>query len=60
VTSAFIGCIYLLVATSVIASGLLDEWFSLSVAVGAVAATLAAVATATAVWQARQPGGSPA
>jgi MFS family permease len=53
VTSAFIGCIYFVVATAVIGSGLLDEWLSLSVAVGAVAVVLACVAAAGAVWQAK-------
>ena len=53
-TAAFISCIYLVVATSVIASGLLDLRLSLSVAVGAVASSLAAVATLTAVWQASE------
>jgi MFS family permease len=36
VTAAFIGCIYLLVAVSVIGTGLLDLRFSLPVAVGSV------------------------
>ena len=58
VTSAFISCIYLVVACSVIASGLLDQWLSLPVAVGAVALVLAAVATAAAVWQVYSPGRS--
>ena len=53
VTSAFIGCIYLAVATSVIATGLLDRRLSLSLAVGVVALALAAVAVATAAWQLR-------
>ena len=51
VTSAFIGCIYLAVATAVIVSGLLDRWLALSSAVASVAITLAAVASATAAWQ---------
>jgi hypothetical protein len=51
VTSAFISCIYAVVAFSVIGSGLLDRWLSLSLAVGAVAVTLAAGALLTAVWQ---------
>ena len=52
VTAAFISCIYFLVATAVISSGLLDEWFSLSVSVGAVAAALIVIAGATALWHA--------
>jgi MFS family permease len=51
VTAAFIGCIYFLVATGVISTGLLDLRFSLSVAVGAVSVVLAATAIAGAVWQ---------
>jgi MFS family permease len=51
VTAAFISCIYFLVATSVITSGLLDEWFSLSLAVGAVATSLAILAALLALWQ---------
>jgi predicted MFS family arabinose efflux permease len=51
VTAAFIACIYFLVATSVISTGLLDLWLSLSVAVGAVALALTACALATAAWQ---------
>jgi MFS family permease len=54
VTAAFIGCIYLVVATSVIASGLLDVWLSLSVAVGLVSAVLAALALVTSGWQGRR------
>jgi MFS family permease len=56
VTSAFIGCIYLVVAVSVIATGVLDRRLSLSLAVGLVALALAAVAVATAVWQLRRSG----
>jgi hypothetical protein len=51
VTSAFIGCIYAVVAAAVIGTGLLDRWFSLSVAVAAVALALTAVASSIAVWQ---------
>lgn len=58
VTSAFIGCIYFVVATSVIASGVLDRWFALATAVGAVALTLALAATATTIWQIRAARGS--
>ena len=54
VTAAFISCIYFLVACSVIASGVLDLRFSLSVSVGAVAGALVALAAATAAWQAKQ------
>jgi MFS family permease len=51
VTAAFIACIYLLVATGVISTGLLDLRFSLSVAVGTVSVALAATAAAGSVWQ---------
>jgi MFS family permease len=51
VTAAFIGCIYFVVACAVIASGLLDLRFSLSVSVGEVAVALIVVALATAAWQ---------
>src|SRR5204862_3976652 len=44
VTAAFISCIYFLVATAVISSGLLDLHFSLTVSVGAVASALIVVA----------------
>ena len=54
VTSAFIACIYAMVACAVVGSGLLDRWFSLSLAVASVATILALVATATAVWQLAQ------
>jgi MFS family permease len=53
VTAAFIACIYFLVAAAVISTGLLDLRFSLSLAVGAVSVVLVAVASGTAVWQAR-------
>jgi len=49
VTSAFIGCIYALVAAAVLGTGLLDLRFSLSLSVGAVSTALLAVALATAV-----------
>lgn len=51
VTAAFISCIYLLVACSVITSGLLDLRFSLSVSVASVAVALIVVAVVTAAWQ---------
>jgi MFS family permease len=51
VTAAFIGCIYFLVASSVIATGLLDLRFSLSVSVAAVSIFLLACALAAAGWQ---------
>jgi hypothetical protein len=51
VTAAFISCIYFLVATAVISSGLLDEWFTLSLSVGTVATVLAALAGSLAIWQ---------
>jgi hypothetical protein len=59
VTAAFIACIYALVASAVIASGLLDLRVSLELAVGAVATTLAGCALGTALWQLRA-GLSPA
>jgi predicted MFS family arabinose efflux permease len=51
VTAAFIACIYALVATAVISSGLLDLRLSLELSVGAVAIVLACCALATALWQ---------
>lgn len=51
VTAAFIACIYFLVASAVIATGLLDLRLSLSVSVGAVALALVAAALAAAAWQ---------
>jgi Major Facilitator Superfamily len=51
VTAAFIACIYFLVATSVIATGLLDLRLSLTLSVGAVALVLCCCAFATAGWQ---------
>jgi hypothetical protein len=51
VTAAFIGCIYLLVATSVIAIGVLDLWLSLSLSVGVVSVCLIGVAALAAAWQ---------
>lgn len=53
VTAAFIGCIYALVGGAVLASGLLDEGVSLTIAVSLVAATLAATALLGAGWQVR-------
>jgi MFS family permease len=53
VTAAFISAVYFLVATSVIATGLLDLRFSLAASVGAVALLLAAAALGTAAWHAR-------
>jgi hypothetical protein len=53
VTAAFITCIYLVVASAVIATGILDREAALTVAVGAVAVVLAALALAAATWQAR-------
>ena len=52
VTAAFIACIYFLVATFVVGSGLLGSIFSLDVAVEAVGGVLIAVALATAAWHA--------
>jgi MFS family permease len=54
VTAAFIACIYFLVASAVIATGLLDLRVSLSFSVGAVALVLVAAALAGAVWQAAE------
>src|SRR5262249_27549087 len=56
VTSAFIACIYAMVAGSVVATGVLDSWFSLPVSVGAVALVLVAVPLAGAAWETREPG----
>jgi len=50
VTAAFITCIYVAVAGSVIAVGLLDTRISLTVAVGIVAAVLAVTALAAGAW----------
>jgi MFS family permease len=52
VTAAFIACIYFLVASAVIATGLLDLRFSLPLSVGVVSVALSAVAVATAVFSA--------
>ena len=53
VTAAFIACIYFLVATAVIGTGLLDLGLSLSASVELVAALLAATALAGIAWQLR-------
>ena len=53
VAAAFISCIYFGVAVAVVGSGLLADVFTLSIAVGTVAAVLALVAVATAFWHAR-------
>jgi hypothetical protein len=53
VTAAFIGCIYALVASAVLASGLLDVRVSLTIAVSVVAIVLAATALLGAGWQVR-------
>jgi hypothetical protein len=53
VTAAFIACIYFVVASAVIGTGLLDLGLSLSASVEAVAALLAAGALAGIVWQLR-------
>jgi len=50
VTAAFITCIYVAVAGSVITVGLLDTRVSLAVAVGIVAGVLAAISLATGAW----------
>jgi MFS family permease len=51
VTAAFIACIYFLVATAVIGTGLLDLGASLSLSVSIVAVALIALALAGACWQ---------
>jgi hypothetical protein len=51
VSSAFVACIYFVVASSVIATGLLDLRFSLTVSVGVVAAALMMLALGLAAWQ---------
>ncbi len=53
VTAAFIACIYFVVATAVIGSGVLDLGLPLSASVEAVAACLAAGALAGVAWQLR-------
>jgi MFS family permease len=50
VTAAFIGCIYVVVGSSVIGTGLLDRWLSLSGAVSVIAIALAVVAAAMVPW----------
>jgi MFS family permease len=52
VTAAFVSCIYAGVGIAVIATGVIDVSASLTVAVGVVAAVVAGVALATAMWQA--------
>jgi MFS family permease len=56
VTAAFIACVYALLATAVVGTGLLDEYVSLTVAVAVVAAGLATIAAAVAFWHARVAG----
>jgi sugar phosphate permease len=53
VTAAFITCIYLVVASSVLAVGILDLRLALAGAVGAGAVVLAAAALGTTMWHAR-------
>jgi hypothetical protein len=55
VVAAFIACIYFLVASFVVASGLLGSLFSLDVAVEAVGSALIAVALGAAAWHAATP-----
>jgi len=55
VTAAFIACIYFLVATFVIASGLLGSVFSLDASVETVGSALIALALAAAVWHVATP-----
>jgi MFS family permease len=52
VTAAFIACIYFLVASFVIASGLLDSLFSLDASVEAVGSVLIAAALGAGAWHA--------
>jgi MFS family permease len=52
VTAAFIACIYFLVASFVIASGLLDTIFSLDTSVEAVGSVLIVVVLGAAAWHA--------
>ena len=52
VTAAFIACIYFLVASFVIASGVLGSLFSLDASAEAVGSVLIAVALGAAAWQA--------
>ena len=54
VTAAFIACIYFLVASAVIGSGLLDVGLSLSASVETVAGLLAAAALGGIAWQLRR------
>jgi MFS family permease len=60
VTAAFIACIYFLVATAVVSTGLLDDLLSLSNSVGAVAIVLGALALLAAGWSARSGDAAPA
>jgi MFS family permease len=53
VSAAFIACIYALLAVAVVGSGLLNEYVSLTAAVGVIAGVLAALAGAVALWQTR-------
>jgi MFS family permease len=55
VTAAFIACIYFLVASFVVASGLIGSIFSVDAAVEAVGSVLIAVALGAAAWQAAIP-----
>jgi MFS family permease len=60
VTAAFIACIYFLVASFVIAAGLLASIFSLDGSVEAVGSVLVAVALGAAAWHAASsPAGAP-
>lgn len=53
VTAAFISCIYALVATAVLATGLLDRVVSLTLSLGAVAVLLLVLSLVLAAWQVR-------
>jgi MFS family permease len=59
VTAAFIACIYFLVASFVIASGLLGSLFSLDASVEAVGSALIAVALGTTAWHVIPRAGAP-
>lgn len=59
VTSAFIACIYAIVALFVVATGVLDEWFSLPLSVDAIAVVLVVLSLAAAAWQMNMLRGRP-
>src|SRR5262249_30011158 len=55
VPSAFIACIYAMVAGSVIATGVLDRRLSLTLSVAVAAVVLVLIALAAAAWQTGMP-----